>query len=103
MGESDDNGVRRYLEAIRRQIQQALVYPPMARRLGIAGSVQLRFSIGADGAVAMDTLRVVGGSDDSLLREGALDTIRLLGRLPPPPIADMTIEVPVAFTLRKSQ
>ena len=57
-----------YLAAVRQRIQQTLVYPPAARRLGLAGLVRLRFAIASDGRVGLDTLRVVGGTDLSLRR-----------------------------------
>ena len=88
-----------YLAAVRTAIQRELVYPPSARRLGLSGQVHLRFALDAEGRVAPDSVRVVGGSDDSILRQGAMATIRRVASLPPPPAGPIGIEVPVTFTL----
>lgn len=90
-----------YLAAVRRRIQQVLVYPAAASRLRLTGQVRLRFSILADGRVALDTLRIVGGTEEDLLQEGALDTIRGIGAFPPPPAGAVAIELPVAFALNR--
>ena len=41
--------VEERLEEIRRRLQSALVYPPIARRRGLEGVTRIRFTIGADG------------------------------------------------------
>jgi protein TonB len=88
-----------YLATIRKHIQESLVYPPAARRLGLAGQVRLRFTIEGDGRVAGDSLHIVGGSDASLLQDGAVETIRNIAAFPPPPAGSIGIEVPVLFSL----
>lgn len=88
-----------YLAEIRRKIQRALVYPAAARRLGLTGRVDLAFRIESDGTVPADGLRVVGGSDEDLLRDGAIATIRDIGGFHPPPGGSLRLVVPVVFTL----
>ena len=88
-----------YLALIRQQIQQRLIYPPAARRLGLAGQVRLRFAILADGQVAAESLNVAGGSEASLLQAGAVETVRRIAAFPPPPAGAIGIEVPVLFSL----
>ncbi|WP_096704940.1 TonB family protein [Magnetospirillum sp. 15-1] len=88
-----------YLAALRRAIQRGLVYPAVARRLGLAGLVRVRFQVLADGGVDPGSLVVTGGSDDDILRRGALDTIRRLSTFSPPPVGSIGVEVPVSFTL----
>jgi len=95
----DPATVDAYLVTIRKHIQENLVYPPAARRLGLAGQVRLRFTIEGDGRVAGDSLRIVGGSDASLLQNGAIETIRKIAAFPPPPTGSIGIEVPVLFAL----
>jgi len=92
-----------YLAALQRAIQGSLVYPPAARRLRLSGLVRLRFSIAADGRIERGSLAVTGGSEDEILRQGALDTIRRLGTVPPPPPGPMGVEVPVNFFLVTSR
>ncbi len=88
-----------YLAALRQAIQRGLVYPAVARRLGLAGLVRVRFQVLADGRVDPGSLVVTGGSDDDILRRGALDTIRRLSTFSPPPVGSIGVEVPVSFTL----
>lgn len=95
----DPATVNAYLVTIRKHIQESLVYPPAARRLGLAGQVRLRFTIEDDGRVASDSLHIVGGSDASLLQTGAIETIRKIAAFPPPPTGSIGIEVPVLFAL----
>ncbi|CUW41599.1 putative TonB family protein [Magnetospirillum sp. XM-1] len=90
-----------YLDRLRRAIQQALVYPPAARRLNLAGEVRVRFQLLADGRIDLGSLAQTGGTDDEILRRGALDTIRRLAAVPPPPQGAMAVEVPVSFTLAR--
>ena len=44
------DGMADLLRAIRRQIEQAKIYPDAARRAGMEGTVELRFRIGRDGS-----------------------------------------------------
>jgi protein TonB len=88
-----------YLGKLRRQIQQGLVYPAAARRLALTGQVTVAFRIEADGTLAPDSLRLVGGASETLLRDAALQTIRDIGGFPPPPGGAILIEVPVQFSL----
>lgn len=88
-----------YLAALRQAIQRGLIYPATARRLGLAGLVRVRFLVLADGRVDPGSLVVTGGSDDDILRRGALDTIRRLSTFSPPPVGSIGVEVPVNFTL----
>lgn len=97
----DDSEIQAYLASVRKQVQEALVYPSAARRLRLSGSVGLSFAIQANGRVNLDSLHITGGSTDSLLQEGALDTIRTLAKLPPPPIGAMTVELAVIFNLAR--
>lgn len=89
-----------YLGLLRRLIEQELVYPASAQRLGLTGQVEVVFGIEADGTLETGHLDVVGGSEEVILRDAALQTIRGIGRFPPPPRGAMRVSVPVLFVLR---
>lgn len=91
-----------YLIRIRDMIARRLVYPPMARRLRLTGSVTVRFRIDDKGLPLADSILVTGGADQDILRDGATRTIRDIDDFPPPPEGAMTVEVPVRFTLDRT-
>jgi protein TonB len=82
------------LRAIRRQVEQAKIYPDAARRAGLEGTVELRFRIGRDGTV--EALEVVRSSGHPELDEIAMQTIR---RAAPYPIVGGRIRVPLSYHL----
>ncbi|OIQ84205.1 transport protein TonB [mine drainage metagenome] len=86
-----------YLRRVHGLLQAHLLYPQAARSLGLDGVVVVRFIIAADGRVREASLAVVGGVDASLLRQEALAAVRSAQPLPPPPLAPMTVQVPVSF------
>lgn len=103
-GPSPDRASRidAYLIRIRDMIAKRLVYPPMARRLRLTGSVTVRFRIDDQGQPLADSILVTGGADQDILRDGATRTIRDIDDFPPPPEGAMTVEVPVRFTLDRT-
>lgn len=85
------------LEVIRRRLQAALVYPPLARRRGIEGTTTIEFEIGPAGRAA--EVRTTASSGSSLLDRAAErcavdagELPRVLGRL----------EVPIRFALESA-
>lgn len=89
-----------YLGDLRLRIERALVYPAVARRLGLSGKVIVAFGIRADGTVEPDSLSIRGGVDDALLRAAVIQTIREIGAFPSPPGGAIRIVAPVLFVLR---
>ena len=82
------------LEEIRRRIQEATVYPPIARRLGLTGVAFVRFEIAADGhATDLETAR---SSGHAVLDEAAHESVVQAGRLPR---VHGRLEVPIRFAL----
>ena len=69
-----------FLRAIRRQIEQAKIYPDAARRAGMEGTVEVRFRIGRDGNA--EALEIVRSSGHHELDEIAMRTIRRAGPYP---------------------
>lgn len=79
---------------IRRRIQQALVYPPLARRRSIEGESELAFEIGASGSPA--GIALVRSSGSALLDRAAERAVREAAPLPP---VIGRLRVPVRFEL----
>lgn len=82
------------LEQIRRRIQAALYYPPLARKLELTGVAWLRFSIDARGAAR--EVELARSSGHRILDQAARRTLDRAGRLP---WIYGRIEVPVRFSL----
>ncbi len=101
-GSGGDAGVyAEYLAGLRRRIQESLSYPSMARRRGLAGTVQLEVEIAPTGAVV--DVKVVGSSSHAVLDAAAVETVRDLRRVPFPsgvPPRRLRVRLPVVFALR---
>ncbi|MCL4686755.1 TonB family protein [Myxococcota bacterium] len=82
------------LEEIRRRLQAALVYPPIARRIGLEGTAWLRFEIDREGAA--HDVAVARSSGHAVLDRAARQTVGRAGRLP---WVYGRIEVPIRFSL----
>ena len=93
-GSGDGDGVADLLRSIRRQIEQAKIYPEAARRQGIQGTVELRFRIAADGSV--ETLEVLRSSGFPLLDEASQQTVR---RAAPYPLIRGWVRLPLSYRL----
>ena len=89
-----------YLTRFRRRVQESLLYPLVARRRGLTGSVEVEVLIEPSGAVK--TARVVTSSSHAVLDTAALDAIRSLAPLPLPehlPRRALRIRLPLSFML----
>jgi TonB family protein len=82
------------LEEIRRKLQAALVYPPIARREGLTGVAWVQFEI--DTAGTAHDVQVARSSGHPILDRAAASTVDRAGRLP---WVDGRIEVPIRFSL----
>jgi protein TonB len=87
--------VAQRLEEIRRRLQAALYYPPIARRQGVEGVAWVRFEIGRDGAP--HDVALARSSGHPVLDRAARRTVDRVGRLP---WVYGRIEVPIRFSLR---
>jgi TonB family protein len=90
--------VEQRLDDIRQRVQDALEYPPIARRREVAGETLLRFEIGADGR-ARD-VEVVRSSGRALLDRAATRAVVAAGVLPR---IWGPIEIPVRFQLEPAR
>jgi TonB family protein len=93
-GSGAGSGVANLLGTIRRQIEQAKVYPDRMRREGIQGTVELKFRIASDGSV--EAIEVARSSGHRVLDEVSAQTIRRAG---PYPFIAGWIRIPLEYRL----
>jgi TonB family protein len=86
------------LEAIRRRIQRAVIYPPIARERGVGGEALVRFEIGADGLPRDVT--AIASSGSGALDRAAVSAVERAGRLP---YVFGRVTVPVRFDVRETR
>ncbi len=94
--------LERYLNELARKKD---LYPPMAKRLRIEGSLVVRFTIKADGSVDESSIQIIDSSNYNILDKGA---VKLIKKYVPmfaqkygkkPPKGDLTIELPITFEI----
>ena len=90
---SSDN----FLQAIRAAIQGNLIYPYLARKRSMEGTVLVEFRINPKGAP--EHVRILQSSGYSLLDTAAKETVV---RSSPFPAANSTIEIPITFLLKNN-
>lgn len=91
-----------YLGRIRAELSRCRRYPYQAKRLGIEGTVYLRFSIGRNGSTGQ--VAFARGTTDAELRAAALESLRAASPFEPPPPelgSGLTVEVPISFVLEE--
>lgn len=104
-GSSGDAARARYLEQVKKLIEERLDYPLMARKMGMQGSVQIRCRLSRDGTrVAAE---VAAASPYALLDQAALRAVDRVGRFPavPPEVAgeEVVLTIPLRFRLGKER
>ncbi len=82
------------IEQIRSAIEKNKIYPLIARRRKMEGTVHVRFKINSQGRP--EGLRVIQSSDFGLLDRTTLDIVE---REAPFPSIDASLEIPVVFHL----
>jgi len=90
-----------YTSEIRRQIRKHLIYPRMAKRMRMQGTVRVAFRVLKDGTIS--DIRVVNDSK-KLLARGAIKTLKALSLRPIPEAlheSSMDINIPIEFKLTK--
>lgn len=90
-----------YLARLRQIVQEALQYPPAARRRGLTGTMHMEIVILASGAISR--VSVLQSSSHRILDEAAVEAVRSLPPLPFPPglsVRPIRVRLPVVFELR---
>ncbi len=94
--------LERYLNSLARRKD---LYPPMAKRLRLEGSLTVRFTIRKDGSVDENSIKVMVSSGYSILDKGAIKLIKKYVPLfakqegKKPPRDRLTIELPITFEI----
>lgn len=104
-----DEDIQAYIRALEEYLNELArrkdLYPPMAKRLRIEGSLVVRFTIKADGSVDENSIKIVESSNYSVLDKGAIKIIKKYVPLfakkygKKPPKGDLTVELPVTFEI----
>jgi len=83
-------------KTIRTAIEKALIYPPLAKKRGIEGTVTAGFSINSRGYP--ENIKILRTSGHEILDSAAIDTVT---RASPLPFIKGNIEIPITFILKK--
>lgn len=94
------DAIAAYLRVVRARLGARLVFPALARELGLRGTVTVRFVIEADGSVDPDSIVVEASSGSPLLDRAAVETVERAAPFPAPLDGRCSIRSPVVFTLR---
>jgi protein TonB len=88
--------VKAHFVYIKKIIEKNISYPPMARRMGWQGKVQVSFIVCMDGKVA--DLHIYESSGHAQLDRNALETVRQVAPFPSPPVRVKLI-LPVTYKI----
>jgi len=88
--------VKAHFIYIKKIIEKNISYPPMARRMGWQGKVQVSFIVCKDGKVT--DLHIHESSGHAQLDRNALETVRQVAPFPSPPVRVKLI-LPVTYTI----
>ena len=104
-----DEDVEGYIRALTMYLNQLSrrkdLYPPMAKRLKLEGSLIVRFKINRDGTVDEKSIRIIISSGYNVLDEGA---VRIIKKYVPkfaekykkyPPRDNFIVELPITFEI----
>ena len=86
-----DSGI---IEIIRNSIEKAKIYPILARKRGIEGTVYISFRVNSEGKP--NDIKILNSSGSHILDNATLDIVK---KAAPFPHIDSSVEVPVAFRL----
>ena len=95
-----DKAVMDYLKYIKIEFEKNKFYPDKAKKLGIEGTVILKFTILPDGTIDKKSIQVVE-ADHPFLARGAVRIFEKIKKLkkPPPNGEKMTVEIPIQYIL----
>ncbi len=106
--ENIDDDIKKYIEALNRYLntlsRRKDLYPPMAKRLRLEGSLIIKFKIRKDGSVDENSIQIVISSGYNVLDDGAIRIIKeyvplfakKYGKTPP---KDIVVKLPITFQI----
>ncbi len=104
-----EEDIYKYIRALERYLNNLArrkdLYPPMAKRLRLEGSLTVRFTLNKDGTIKENSIKVVVGSGYSILDKGAVKLIKKYVPLfakregKKPPRDNLIIELPITFEI----
>jgi len=89
-----------YLGSIRGMIEKHIDYPARARRLRMAGKVNLSFKITMTGAI--DEINILAESPYPILNKAAILAVKSAAPFPQPR-RNINVELPILFSLKRSR
>jgi len=97
--QSDDR-LSLYLSNVRQKIQESLLYPSMAKKMGIEGETIVQFLIHTNGMVDASSIKVAKSSGKAILDRKAIDAVMDATPFEVPPKEALEIAIPVVFKLK---
>jgi len=97
--QSDDR-LLLYLSNVRQKIQESLLYPSMAKKMGIEGETIVQFLIHTNGMVDASSIKVAKSSGKAILDRKAIDAVMDATPFEVPPKEALEIAIPVVFKLK---
>ncbi|WP_321778792.1 TonB family protein [Sulfurimonas sp.] len=92
----EDDYLQKHIAHIQRLLQENLYYPRRARERGIVGEVRIEFTLSTDAKA--HSIRVIS-SNSEILSRAAVKTIEDLSGEFPKPKEELTITVPMTYSL----
>ncbi len=98
--EKKDKEIEDYLKYIKEEFEKNKFYPLKAKKLGIEGTVVIKFTILPDGTIDTNSIQIIY-SDSPILSYGAKRIFEKIKKIPkPPPKKEkMTVEIPIEYIL----
>ncbi|NPA51685.1 MAG: TonB family protein [Aquificae bacterium] len=92
--------IENYLKYIKEEFEKNKFYPLKAKKLGIEGTVIIKFTILPDGTIDTNSIEIIY-SDSPILSYGAKRIFEKIKKIPKPPPErkEMTVEIPIEYIL----
>jgi len=92
----EESLIKAYLKRLAKKVQTRLKYPEASRGSGIKGVATVSFTVMADGALRDGSLQMRDSSGHPALDDAALNVIRAISPMPPPP-REVTLSMGISF------
>ncbi len=95
-----DKKIQDYLKYIKEEFEKNKFYPLKAKKLGIEGTVIIKFTILPDGTIDTNSIKIIY-SDSPILSYGAKRIFEKIKKIPKPPPdnKEITVEIPIEYIL----